>query len=234
VTTAEVAVLWHPGCVRWNAELEATMEMPHGREAFLTGLGLGVGAGMMFLLDPQGGGRRRALLRDQLARSAHKGADAVDATRRDVANRAAGAAARVRGMLDRGAVDDRVLADRVRSQLGHTVSHPRALVVAIDGGRVTLSGPILQEEVADLLSAVRRVPGVQEVVSELDVHRDADGIPALQGEGRRRTGAWSPAAQLLAGSAAALLTCGLVWRAMAQRGPAIDHAGSDVPPAAAM
>ena len=167
------------------------MVMPHGREAFLTGLG--VGAGMMFLLDPQGGGRRRARLRDQLAKSAHKGADAFDTTRRDVANRAAGAAARVRGVLHREAADDRVLADRVRSQLGHAVSHPRALVVAIDGGRVTLSGPILQEEVADLLSAVRRVPGVQEVVTELDVHPDAAGVPALQGRRRRHAGGWPTA-----------------------------------------
>jgi hypothetical protein len=208
------------------------MVMPHGREAFLTGLG--IGAGMMFLLDPQGGGRRRARLRDQMAKSAHKGADAFDATRRDVANRAAGAVARVRGMVHHEAADDRVLANRVRSQLGHVVSHPGALVVAVEGGRVRLSGPILQDEVAGVLSAIGRVPGVQDVVNELDVHRDADGVPALQGEGRRGTGAWSPAAQLLAGSAAALLTCGLVWRAMAQRGPAIDHAGRDVPPAAAM
>jgi BON domain len=207
------------------------MVMPHGREAFLTGLC--IGAGVMFLLDPQGGGRRRALLRDQLAKSAHKGADAFDATRRDVSNRAAGTAARVRGMFRRRAVDDRILADRVRSQLGHVVSHPRALVVTVDGGRVTLGGPILQEEVPDLLTAIRRVPGVQEVVTELDVHPDAAGVPALQGEGRRRAGAWSPA-MLLTGGAAALLTWGLVSRSLAQHGTHVEDRGREVPPSAAM
>src|SRR5438132_5811675 len=59
--------------------------------------GAAVGAGLMYLLDPEGGRRRRALLRDQLVSAAHKTTDAVDATSRDMTNRARGVVAELRG-----------------------------------------------------------------------------------------------------------------------------------------
>lgn len=204
------------------------MTTRHGRDAFLTGLG--VGAGLMFLFDPQGGGRRRARLRDQVVRSAHKSADAFGATRRDVANRAAGAAARVRGLFHRGDVDDVVLAERVRAQLGRVVSHPRAIEVDVTQGCVTLRGPILQAEVDELVRSVQHVWGVREVVNELDAHLQPGDAPMLQGGGRRPArsafdvGGWSPTARLVAGTAAAMLTWGLVARAMADRTGRFDEA----------
>src|SRR5687768_4718196 len=49
--------------------------------------GVGVGASAMFLLDPDRGARRRALLRDKAVRAKRKTRDAADATARDIANR---------------------------------------------------------------------------------------------------------------------------------------------------
>ena len=55
--------------------------------------GLGAGAGLMLFLDPAGGVRRRALVRDKLARSTRVARDAAGTTARDLRNRAHGAAA---------------------------------------------------------------------------------------------------------------------------------------------
>src|ERR687897_687835 len=74
---------------------EGTTMLQDRAAAVLTGLG--IGGGLMYFLDPERGRRRRALVRDQIAHSANKGADAIGATGRDLAHRATGAAARVRG-----------------------------------------------------------------------------------------------------------------------------------------
>ena len=62
--------------------------------------GLAVGAGVMYLLDPVQGRRRRALLRDQLVHGAHKASDQADAKMRDLRNRAYGLAAETRGAVE--------------------------------------------------------------------------------------------------------------------------------------
>jgi len=55
--------------------------------------GLGLGAGLMYALDPDVGRRRRALARDKAVGLAHQTQHAVDVVRNDVRNRARGLAA---------------------------------------------------------------------------------------------------------------------------------------------
>jgi osmotically-inducible protein OsmY len=143
--------------------------------------GLLVGAAVMYLLDPERGGRRRALVRDQAARARHKLGEGLDASARDLGNRAKGAVAELRSRFRREAVDDTILQERVRSALGHAVSHPGAIEVTVSDGRVTLGGSVPEQELDDLLRAVRQVRGVAEAVNELNVHRDPGGVPSLQG-----------------------------------------------------
>lgn len=54
--------------------------------------GMGLGAGLIYLLDPQTGRRRRPLARDQVVHLAHEAHEAADVGARDARNRAQGLA----------------------------------------------------------------------------------------------------------------------------------------------
>jgi hypothetical protein len=139
--------------------------------------------------------------------------DGLDATTRDMANRARGIAAATRGRLSREPVDDVKLIERVRAQLGRACSHPRAIDVEAHEGHVTLRGPILAHEVNGLCAAVASVRGVQDVTNALDVHESSDRVPSLQGGDKEITGPsldiaqrrWAPSTRALLGAGAALL-----------------------------
>jgi uncharacterized membrane protein len=172
--------------------------------------GIGLGASVAYLLDPATGRRRRASVRDRVARAANRSGEAIGATSRDLANRARGLAALT---ARRGGVSfDDVITERVRSKLGRYVSHPRAVEVDTDRGVVSLRGPILAREAERLLRAVWRVRGVTGVDDRLERWDHAGDNPALQG-GVPRPGerwaimqeSWSPSTRLVAGSCGAAL-----------------------------
>ena len=175
---------------------------------------LGAGAAIMYLLDPDRGRRRRAMVRDGIASRVWDSGQFLEKTGRDVGNRARGLVARARGrVVSEGLVDDEVLVERVRAKMGRSVSHPGSIEVTARDGRVTLSGPILADEVDDLLSTVRSVRGILEVDDMLEVHSEPGHVAGLQGTGRRRGEIsefrqehWSPAARLAAGTAGGALT----------------------------
>src|SRR5207249_9530058 len=58
---------------------------------------------------------------------------------------------------------------------------PRAIDVLVIDGRVTLTGPVRSKELDGLLRAIRSIPGVREVVNQLEPHDRGDQHPALQG-----------------------------------------------------
>lgn len=168
--------------------------------------GLVLGAGLMYLLDPNVGRTRRALLRDKLTGTLHDSRDFVGAGVRDLRNRAGGAVHQTTSHIRPDSADDETLAERVRAKLGRYVSHPRALSVEAQEGSVTLRGLILREEAEPLIGAVSSVRGVREVLNRLEPHDPADGVLELQGPGRRRSDAGSrvsgrmtPGLQLVAG-----------------------------------
>lgn len=186
-------------------------------------LSAALGAGLMYLFDPHFGRRRRALLRDKAVHAAHKSRDSMDTTAHDLANRMQGMRAGVGSLMHREAeVSDRVLAERVRSRLGRYCSHPSAVEVHAEQGRVSLKGPILADEAKRLARSVRAVRGVREVDNQLEEHATAEHVPALQGRhpavGRRfelLQSNWSPSARLVAGAAG---TAGTAY-GLTRRGP---------------
>lgn len=152
------------------------------RKQLVALFGVGVGAAVMYLFDPDRGSRRRALLRDKLATAANKVPDAMSATARDLRNRAKGLAAAARSKVSSSEpATDQVVEARVRSKLGRVVSHPHAIHVTTHRGQVTLSGPILAPEVPELMSRIKAVDGVKDVVNQLEEHEQSGNIPALQG-----------------------------------------------------
>jgi uncharacterized protein YwbE len=184
--------------------------MQQSRSAVMAGLG--IGAGLMFFLDPERGRRRRALIQNKLTRSSNISLDGLGATGRDLRHRAEGAAARVRGIWSRRPVHDTVLVERVRARLGRLVSHPHAIDVEARDGQVILRGPILQSEVKRLIRDIERVHGVRGVVNALEEHKQAGNTPALQGGGAPAIPQfdiwqreWSPTTRLLAGTTGAAL-----------------------------
>ncbi len=178
------------------------------KAAFWLGAGVGIGAGIMYLLDPDRGRRRRARMRDQLVHTTHEVAQGAGTVSRDVAHRTRGLVVGPRAWFARAPVDDVVLVERIRSQLGRVVSHPHAIQVIASEGNVTLSGSILAEEVKPLLRHLRHVRGVTAIEQQLQVYERGDHVPGLQG-GRRRPGvrrrppfserSWSPAERFFAG-----------------------------------
>ena len=63
-------------------------------------LGAGAGAALMYLLDPQQGSRRRALLRDKLVKMSNDASGAIGRKSRDLRNRAQGLVAETRRMAE--------------------------------------------------------------------------------------------------------------------------------------
>ena len=185
--------------------------------------GAALGAGLIYMLDPQSGGRRRALARDKVARASHLTRDALDSTARDAYNRGRGIVAATRARWQSEEVSDEALVDRVRARLGRVCSHPHALEVLVAHGNITLRGPILEDEAEAVLRATQNVRGVKGVMNQMDVHETADGVPALQGEGRIAGSSfdllqpsWAPATRAMV-AAAGLAATGLCMAAYARR-----------------
>jgi uncharacterized membrane protein len=174
--------------------------------------GLGLGAGLMYFLDPDRGRRRRALARDTATHLMNATDDAIGTTSRDLSNRMRGLVAEATSLFTCETVSDGILVERVRAKLGRVVSHPHAIAVTAEHGRVTLSGPIFVHEVDPLLKCVYAVRGVAGVENKLEAHTEAGNIPDLQG-GKPRSGErsdvmqtnWSPTTRLLAGAAGGAL-----------------------------
>jgi osmotically-inducible protein OsmY len=146
----------------------------------------------MYLLDPRGGGRRRALLRDQMIKGGRRLGMIADKRSRDLANRLRGAVAEGRASMRDRDISDDVLAERVRAQLGHVLSHPGGIEILAENGSVIIRGPVLLGELEKVREKLSRTRGVRSFDLELrEVSRsEAESIPELQGTSRwqRKTG----------------------------------------------
>jgi hypothetical protein len=145
-------------------------------------IGAAAGTALMYLLDPTGGRRRRALVRDKVARATRRTRHGVNVTAHDMFNRARGVAAAARGRWWDQFTTDSILVDRVKSKLGRVCSHHAIEVDALDG-IVTLRGPVLAADVKRVLSGVAAVRGVHGINNQLEGYESAVGMPSLQGHG---------------------------------------------------
>ena len=175
---------------------------------------VGLGAGLMYFLDPQYGNRRRALVRDKANSWVNSMDNFIDGASEDMRNRTRGVLAEMSAKLSDQGAPDWILEERVRANLGRLAGHSRAIDIRADGGRIILSGPALREEADLIVKTAVRTRGVHEVENQLQLFDDPSDIPALQGtssstnrplpEWRQQN--WSPAMRLLSGAGGSLLT----------------------------
>ncbi|MCM5680132.1 BON domain-containing protein [Schlegelella sp. S2-27] len=164
------------------------------RDLFSTLAALAAGAAAMYYLDPQMGRRRRAVARDRLVSVSHDAGDFAQAKGRRAGDRLKGAWAQIAGSS--APSSDAQLRERIRSRLGRTISHPRAVQVDVVGGQVCLRGDLLAQELDDLLTTVSGMRGVRGIDNQLSAHASAQGISQLQGSGRAPRGSSARGAAL--------------------------------------
>jgi len=142
------------------------------REYWIAGLslasGVALGALGMYLYDPNRGKARRTKLQEKAFRTVRR-------TRQDLAGKAEDLLHRTKGVIARAgasvarsdAVDDDVLAGRVRSHLGHFTHHAHAIKTEVKEGIVTLNGILPERERQRLVTEVASIAGVKEVRDQL-------------------------------------------------------------------
>src|SRR5688572_3629662 len=150
-----------------------------------------LGAGAMYLLDPDGGARRRANLAT---------------TARDFKRRSAGAAAELKARFRPDLADDQVIEERVRAELWRVAGHPGSISVTVLDGRVILSGPVPRDEAGGLLAAVEKVRGVREVENQLEPRERRPDAPQDH---------WAPSTRMVVGA----LAGSVLVRGLRMRGP---------------
>jgi uncharacterized membrane protein len=193
---------------------------------------IGLGAGLMYFMDPQHGNRRRAMVVDKANSFVNSIDESMDKALEDTRNRTRGVLSEMTARLSDQGAPDWILEERVRSNLGRLARHTRALDIRADGGRIYLSGPVLPEDEDAIVKAALRTRGVYGVENQLQVVDNPQDIPALQGEPSPQRRArpdwqqrnWSPATRLLSSVGGSLLTLyGLTRRGVAK--PVLSTAG---------
>ena len=192
---------------------------------------IGLGAGLMYFLDPQHGTRRRTMVVDRANRFVNNIDESIDIAVEDARNRARGVLSEMTARLSDQGAPDWILEERVRSNLGRLARHTRALDIRADGGRIYLNGPVLRGEEDAIVKAALRTRGVHGVENQLQVVDDPQDIPALQTSSTQHQTMmqqtqrnWSPATRLLSSVGGSLLTLyGLTRRGVAK--PVLSTAG---------
>jgi uncharacterized membrane protein len=170
--------------------------------------GAGIGAALMYMLDPDRGKRRRAIVRDKARHLATEANQAIGKTSRDLNNRITGLFADAQSLFACDEAPDQVIVARVRTKLGRVVSHPGLISVSAADGRVTLSGFVREEERGRAVEGAMSVRGVEDVEDLLEPVEEPEAAPESQEKNARHgptpallQASWSPTLRLLVGAA---------------------------------
>lgn len=122
-----------------------------------------MGAAVMYLWDPRRGKARRAEVRQKTARTAKQAGDELEKKAEDLLNRIKGFLAEAHAAMEHReeAVDDDIVAERVRSHLGHLTEHASAIQTEVVNGVVALRGTISPDKKRAVVDQVLSLPGVK-------------------------------------------------------------------------
>lgn len=199
-------------------------------------IGIALTAGITYLMDPTSGRRRRAAVREQVEKAAHKLNDGTRAARTDLADRAqrlagecktqakswagqakslAGSVAgQAKSLVKPDPMRDDIVAARARAALRRNLSDSSAIGVAADQGRLILHGHVRPQEHDTLRECLRDIAGTREVADHL-IERDGNGDAAPRSSGRFDLSReeWDRAPRFLVGGlGAALIAFGIKQR----------------------
>jgi hypothetical protein len=152
--------------------------------------GVAAGAGLMALFDPRGGARRRSLIRDKVVRGAHLAGRNLDKHSRNAANHLKGYVYEAWANLRDRNIDDGILVERVRAQIGRHLSHPGLLNVDAQDGCVVLSGYAGRDEIPQICRRLENTRGVRDYdirVRTFGGRADAARISGALGNRNRRS-----------------------------------------------
>lgn len=148
----------------------------------LTIASLGLGAGLMYIFDPDIGKRRRAAVRDGVKDSVSKTTDAIKNGSQELKKKANWFASGVKHRLIK--VDDEKLTAKVLDAIAAVVNNPASVHIKACKGYILLTGTLPEIELAPLLEAVASVREVRDVDNQIRTHRRAtDPLPALVAAG---------------------------------------------------
>jgi uncharacterized membrane protein len=157
-----------------------------------------VGAGLMYLLDPDRGRQRRARIGNALVHASKVERNLFRKGVRDASNRVQGIRRRTRRAFSEPA-GDAVVLGRIRARLGRAIAHAHALDVEVKNGRAIVRGPVLAAEAEQALSCVRGTAGIREVIDRLERHVTPGAIQSLQKPAlAQHPVGWPPAFQVAA------------------------------------
>jgi hyperosmotically inducible periplasmic protein len=151
-----------------EAEGNCVSSSSDARNLLIAGVSLAAGAAIgavaMYFFDPNRGKVRRALVQDGTISTVRKGTHAAAGKAEDLLNRAKGVIAKAGDAVTwKSEVDDNLLADRVRSHMGHITKHAHSVETEVKGGKVTLRGILPDAERQRLIPALSSIPGVKSV-----------------------------------------------------------------------
>jgi len=126
--------------------------------------GAAAGARLMYLLDPDRGRSRRARLRDRIRGGIHFLQRQANKQARNLGHHLVGGLHEIRSAIrDRAThIDEDILLDRVRAQLGRDVQHMRMLELSLKNGCVVVEGPVMHGEAGKIRKKLRKIRGVHD------------------------------------------------------------------------
>ena len=140
-----------------------------GRGRWIAGIsivaGAAVGATVMYFCDPHRGKARRAELQQKASGAARQAGHEVAIKADDLLNRAKGVVAKADAAFERceETIDDDVVAERVRSHLGHITERASDIETEVVSGVVALRGTVSPDKHRHLLDEILAIPGVKGV-----------------------------------------------------------------------
>jgi osmotically-inducible protein OsmY len=150
-------------------------------EKRLMAIGVVIGAGAMYFLDPRSGRGRRAVVRDKAFGAVNDASKTIGRRVRDLGNRAEGLLAETGSLLKVDRAGDDVLVARVRSKLGRAVRHPHGVEVTASEGHVLLGGSLPEADIQRAVRSARAVRGVVDVDNRLEARRETDTLDGERG-----------------------------------------------------